>query len=88
MSITKEELKDIEPDLLYMDEFDEALMGVVQRMGETATCYNTAMIIEILMREMSYEDAVEHFEFNVANAYVGVCTPFLFTKIVPAGEEE
>jgi len=89
MSTTKEELQDVEPDLLYMDEFEEALMGVVQRMGETTTCYNSAMIIEILMRDMSYEDAIEHFEFNIAGAYVGVHTPFFFTKIVYVlGEEE
>ena len=88
MSITLEELKDIHPDLLYMEEFEEALMGIVERINTVSTCYNTGKIIEILMRDMSYEDAIEHFEFNIAGAYVGEHTPFYFSKIrlEPKGE--
>ena len=90
MSITMEELKDIHPDLLYMEEFEEALMGIVERVGVAAVCYNTGKIIEILMRDMPYHEAVEHFEYNIAGAYVGEHTPFYFSKIrlEPKGESK
>jgi hypothetical protein len=58
---------------LKADGFDEAIIGV----DETTMrlIYSVKRCIEILMRDMSEEDAVEHFIFNVSGSYVGEKTP-------------
>ena len=71
------------PDLLTADGFDDAIIGVVQRMGELAICYDEDKVIDILMERdgMTYEEAVEYFYFNVAGAWVGESTPFFLQKM-------
>ena len=70
------------PDLLKADGFDEAILGVVQRMGIQAICYDQDKVIDILMEDgMTYEEAVEYFEFNIAGAWVGEFTPFFMQRM-------
>jgi hypothetical protein len=40
--------------------------------------YDTELILELLMgrSEMTYEEAVEYFDFNIAGSYMGEYTPF------------
>ena len=68
------------PDLLKADGFDEAVIGVVERLGTQAICYDTEKVIEILMRDMSEEEAWEYFQYNIAGAWVGDHTPFFLTR--------
>ena len=68
------------PDLLKADGFDEAIIGVVERLGTQAICYDTEKVIEILMRDMSEEEAWEYFQYNIAGAWVGEHTPFFLTR--------
>ena len=58
---------------LKADGFDEAIIGV----DETTMrlIYSVKKCIEILMRDMSEEDAMEYFSFNISGAYVGNKTP-------------
>ena len=65
------------PDLMTADGFDEAIVGVVERIGMTAVCYDKDKIIEILMKDgdMLYEEALEYFYFNIQGAWVGEHTP-------------
>jgi hypothetical protein len=65
--------------LLFADGFDEAIIGVEERAGVVA--YDIDKIIEILMREMTEDEAVEYFEFNILGAYVGEKTP-VYIKIL------
>lgn len=69
------------PDLLKADGFDEAILGVVHRLGIQAICYDQEKVIEILMRDMSEEEAWEYFDFNIAGAWVGESTPFFLQKM-------
>lgn len=74
----REELSQEYGDLLFMSEieFDEAIIGVAERIGmEAVVAYDIDKIIEILMREMTEEEAVEYFEFNILGAYMGEKTP-------------
>jgi len=52
----------------------------------TFACYDTNKIIKILMADMPYEDAVEHFDFNIAGAYVGANTP-VFIELPVTGDD-
>ena len=58
---------------LKADGFDEAIIGV----DETSMrlIYSVKKCIEILMKDMSGEDAIEYFSFNVSGSYVGKKTP-------------
>ncbi len=66
-----EEYPDIE--FLSADGFEDAIIGVC---GEKLV-YSNDKCIEILMTRdgMSFDEAIEYFEFNVLGAYVGEKTP-------------
>jgi len=70
MSITEEY-----PDLLTLDGFDEAILGVVERIGLLVVCYDRNKIIQILKRDMNEEEAWEYYQFNILDAYMGESTP-------------
>lgn len=61
---------------LKADGFDEAVIGV--EVGDTMRLiYSVTLVIETLVSrdQMSIEDAIEYFEFNIRSAYVGSQTP-------------
>ena len=65
-----------EPEMLFADGYDEAIAGVVWDGERTRVVYTTEEIHKILMEDgMTYDEASEYFDFNVAGAYMGVYTP-------------
>jgi hypothetical protein len=62
-----------EDELLIADGFNDAIIGIDE--SSMRIIYSVSKCIEILMQEMSEEDALEHFNYNVCNAYVGDKTP-------------
>ena len=67
---------DGEEDLLLADGLDAAFIGTGERCGQpNVAVYDRDKCINILAENMSYEEAVEYFEFNVAGAWVGEQTP-------------
>ena len=60
-------------DILFADGFNEAIIGFEPNMWKVV--YSRNKVIEILMKDMSEEDAVEFAEYNTFNAYVGRKTP-------------
>jgi hypothetical protein len=62
-----------EESFLKADGFDDAIIGI----DETTMrlIYSVKKCMEILMINMSEEDAMEHFSFNISGAYVGEKTP-------------
>lgn len=77
----RDELAAIDEDILLADGFEDALLGYVERIGQpTIALYDRDKCIEILQAEgLTYEEAQEHFEFNVIGAYVGEYTPAFAT---------
>lgn len=63
------------PDETFLkaDGFDEAIIEVDE--SDMRLIYSVSKCIEILMKQMSEEDAQEYFSFNVSGAYVGTKTP-------------
>ena len=65
--------------LLFIDGFDDAIVGVVNGISmkhESKVCYAIEEIIAILVEEgWDYYEAVEHFEINISGSYMGVNTP-------------
>ena len=52
-----------------MDGLDDAVIGVSH--VDNRLIYSQTKILELLVNEgMEMEDAIEHFEYNIAGAYV------------------
>ena len=67
---------DEELTVLSADGFDAAILGVASGFDEPRLIYSVSKCLEILMAEgISYEDAIEHFDYNVRGGYVGKQTP-------------
>jgi hypothetical protein len=64
-----------EIDLLVADGFDEAIVGICERMNEVFVVYDRSKVLAVLRRDMTYHEAQEYFDFNVAGAWVGDTTP-------------
>jgi hypothetical protein len=62
-------------EILKADGFDDAVIGIDEK--SMRLIYSVRRCIEILITEedMSLEDALEHFSFNVSGSYVGEKTP-------------
>jgi|TARA_R110000751_G_scaffold43244_2_gene99939 hypothetical protein len=60
---------------LQADGFEEALIGTGWQFTQELRVYSVKKVLEILQEDMSYEDAREHFDFNIIGAYMGAGTP-------------
>lgn len=71
-------------ELLFLSdaEFDEAIIGVAERIGQgPVVAYDTTKLVEILSRSMSVDEAYEFFDYNILGAYVGDKTPLFITTM-------
>jgi hypothetical protein len=74
----KDFISELNPAALFIDGMDEALMGYAGQWGSPILAvYSAERIVEILARDMSYEEAIEFFEFNIECAYLGPGTPLI-----------
>lgn len=64
-----------EEEFLKADGFDDAIIGVDEK--SMRLIYSVTKCLEILIvnDEMSVEEAIEYFDFNVRGAYMGDKTP-------------
>ena len=74
--------EEVEEEIVIYDEFEDAIIGLADRFGmDTSVAYDYDKVIKILMEDMSYEEAVEYFDFNVIGGWVGDSTP-VFIKVL------
>jgi hypothetical protein len=65
-----------------MDGFDDAILGVVERIGLQTVCYDLNKVIEILMKQgMDEQDAWDWYQFNMIGAWVGEATPVFLERL-------
>jgi hypothetical protein len=71
----------MDPDILLVDGFEEALIGTVQIFSKTIALYDREKCIKILIDRdgMERDDAEEYFQFNVTGAFMGEHTPAFAT---------
>jgi len=62
-----------EDEILKADGFDDAIIGIEET--SMRLIYSISKCIEILSKDMTEEEAIEYFEFNVSGAYFGEKTP-------------
>lgn len=70
-------------DLIVFNGLDDAFLGVGYIFNRAITCYDKEKIITILMDRdcMTYDEAIEFFEFNIAGLYAGERTPFILERV-------
>jgi hypothetical protein len=52
----------------------------VRRIGLEAICYSEELVLKELVNQgMTYNEAIEYFEFNIIGAWVGEHTPLFLT---------
>lgn len=61
-----------EEGFIKADGFDEAIIGVST---DIRLVYSIDKIIESLMKDMTEDDALDYFYFNIDGAYLGDKTP-------------
>ena len=68
---------------LTADGFDGCFIGYFQRVGGLhLAVYDYELCVESLVKEgLSWEDAIEHMEFNVVGGWVGEGTPAFVHKV-------
>ncbi|MCX7143759.1 MAG: hypothetical protein NT123_22495 [Proteobacteria bacterium] len=69
--------------LLFADGYDNAIIGIGIRNGETIVIYDSRKVIQILRNRdsMSKDEAEEFYDFNIVGAWVGEQTPVFLTRI-------
>jgi len=72
-----EEILERYPDepLLIADGFDDAVIGIATDFTEPRLIYSVSKCLDILMKDMPYEEAFEYFTYNTSGAYMGERTP-------------
>ena len=74
-------VQDMNPDALFLDGLDDAIIGIgCQYTGTPLVVYSATKIIESLMKGdegVSYEEALEHFGFNIQGNWAGEGTPII-----------
>lgn len=68
---------------LEPEYFDGALIGYAERCGMLVAAYSRKKCVELLVsnEEMTWEEAIEHFEFNILGSWVGEHTPVFITEL-------
>jgi hypothetical protein len=62
-----------EEEILKADGLDNAIIGIDQ--NTTRLIYSYTKLIQILMEDMTREDAIDYFQYNIQLAWVGDKTP-------------
>jgi hypothetical protein len=76
-----ERLDRAEETALTADGFDDCVIGLAYQFNQPLVIYSKQKIITQLMKDMSEEDALEYFDFNIAGAYMGDSTPLFMEDL-------
>jgi hypothetical protein len=68
-------VKEFEEKAIFYEGFDEAIIGLTQKFNYYSVLYDYDMCINILRRDMTYEEAEEYMSYNVIGMGVGNNTP-------------
>lgn len=76
----REAISEMNPDALFVDNMDDALVGYAVQWGSPPLAvYDADRCIEVLSEDMGLEEAHEFFAHNIECAYLGSGTPmFLY----------
>ena len=68
-------------DLIKCDGYDDCILGIMERFGQgPCLAYDKDKMIQKLEKDMTHQQALEFFDFNIVGAWVGVATPAFISK--------
>lgn len=74
-------------EILIANGFEEAFIGVAVQGNNNIPIFSKAKCLDILISQgMSYEEAVEFFDFNVQSAWLGPNTPAYMDIFYPKND--
>jgi hypothetical protein len=76
--MNREEIEEINPEALLCDGFDEAIIGMAERINlGPIVAYDVDKMLKIMVERdgMTYEEAMEYFDYNILGAWLGENTP-------------
>lgn len=81
MKGVREIIAEAHPDILFMDGYDDCVLGVVRRFGlSPMVAYDEGKVIQKLIHDgMTEDEAYEWFEVNQIGAWMGETTPCFLT---------
>lgn len=79
--IVQNYMSETDCESLFADGFEEAVIGIVERFNsEPLVLYDKEKCLDILVSQnMTRDEALEFFEYNVIGAWVGEGTPCFAT---------
>jgi hypothetical protein len=80
---TIEEATELNEEMIKMDGFDDCVLGICHRYGQPPIlAYDFDKVILKLMDDgMTYEEAIEYWDYNQIGAYIGESTPCFVERI-------
>ncbi len=65
---------------IILDNFDDCIIGISEQFGEgNRIVYSKDMIIKKLCEEMSEEEALEYYDYNILGGYFGEQNPIFLS---------
>jgi len=86
-----EDIAEKYPDFMTMDGYDYAVIGIVKESKsiKAAIAYDYDSVLDVSVKMgMTYEEAVEFFDYNQIGAYVGPHTPIFINVMVDKFDKE
>ena len=81
--MTRELISEINPDALFCNGFDDAIIGIAERINlGPVVAYSVEKILDIMIERdgMTYEEALEYYDYNIQGAWMGENTPIFITN--------
>ena len=74
--MTKEEVEELAEGAILLDGFDDCITGIVEEFGNgVRILYSRDKILDSLQKDMSYEDALEYYYYNIVGGLFGDRNP-------------
>ena len=78
-----EHISEYYPELLVFDDLDDCILGIAWVFGSPVVAYDYDAVIESLCDnlDVTTEDAIDYYNFNIAGAYIGPTTPAFIERL-------
>ena len=74
--MTIDEINELAEGAILLDGFDDCIIGITEEFGNgPRILYSKEKIINKLMEDMSEEESLEYFDFNIIGGYFGEQNP-------------
>jgi hypothetical protein len=74
--MTREEVEELYEGALLREGFDNCIVGVTEEFGNgIRILYSRDKILDSLQKDMSEEDALEYYYYNIVGGYFGERNP-------------